>query len=373
MFIFRYRLTGAFSMQRKRERNAFTLVELLVVIGIIAVLIAILLPALAAARKAAQAAACMSNMRQWGMALQAYVDQNKGALPQKGPSGQQSSPIGPYKPTDPNACYVTGLDDPSLWYNALPPYMNQTAYADMINLWVTGGPPPPYPGGGASIWICPSSLSPSVRIPPPSGGPPDVLFVSAGPPTSTYPVVAEPRYYTLSGSTKVGKPGGKGFTGSFPFFSSYAFNSKLLQVYSNGNNVTPSGPPKINMSQIAPSSEVVTMTEKVAFAGETAATNDAAVQEWITNAPTYAQENAGTNVFIDQYGATSNVSQPGADWTRFTTRHNHGGHLLFADGHVQWFQWPEVQVGRDQYSLGQNQWDWNQHGKVVWSALGPVQ
>ncbi|MDB5354773.1 MAG: putative major pilin subunit [Phycisphaerales bacterium] len=64
-----------------RSRGAFTLVELLVVIGIITVLIAILLPALQGARKQAQRIKCQSNFRNILMGIQMYLGENKAYLP----------------------------------------------------------------------------------------------------------------------------------------------------------------------------------------------------------------------------------------------------------------------------------------------------
>ena len=60
---------------------AFTLVELLVVVGIIAILVALLLPALSRARKQALQVACSSNLRQLGAGFIAYASANKGWFP----------------------------------------------------------------------------------------------------------------------------------------------------------------------------------------------------------------------------------------------------------------------------------------------------
>src|SRR3954464_6442050 len=78
------RLKGIVHMPATRTRRvagAFTLVELLVVIGIIAILIAILMPALRRARESANGIACSSNQRQIMLAFLMFAADNKGHLP----------------------------------------------------------------------------------------------------------------------------------------------------------------------------------------------------------------------------------------------------------------------------------------------------
>jgi prepilin-type N-terminal cleavage/methylation domain-containing protein len=141
-------------------RRAFTLIELLVVIAIIAILAALLLPALSKAKDRAKLIACTSNLRQWGMAIRMYIDDNGDRIPRDGmdTSGQYPGSNG-------------AENDLNAWFNLLPPYMGEKNLKDYFPPAVAlpGNPVlraelVPFPGGKGKIWHCPSAFMSSGTI-----------------------------------------------------------------------------------------------------------------------------------------------------------------------------------------------------------------
>ena len=118
-----------------RGAAAFTLTELVVVIAVIGVLAGLLLPMFAQVRARGLSTQCVSNLRQWGLALTLYANDNNGYYPRR---GQGIQPLG----------QITPSDD---WFNALPPYAGQPSFLTLVN---AGNPPKP---GDHSIFVCPAA------------------------------------------------------------------------------------------------------------------------------------------------------------------------------------------------------------------------
>ena len=100
----------------RAPREAFTLIELLVVIAIIAVLAGLSLSAMGKVQASRGQVESAARLRQWGVALGAYVGANDGDLPRRGQGIQP----------------VTRLDRPEDWFNALPPYLGQPGYGALV-------------------------------------------------------------------------------------------------------------------------------------------------------------------------------------------------------------------------------------------------
>jgi len=101
------------------KRAAFTLVELLVVIGIIAILTALLLPALNKARQQAVTLKCLANLRTLGQATAMYMVQFKGAWPYP----TSAFPLPPGSGTPPAGSPLDGMQENICWYTALDPFL----------------------------------------------------------------------------------------------------------------------------------------------------------------------------------------------------------------------------------------------------------
>jgi prepilin-type N-terminal cleavage/methylation domain-containing protein/prepilin-type processing-associated H-X9-DG protein len=114
-----------------KAARAFSLIELLVAIAVIAILAALLLSALACAKGKAQAIECRNNLKQWGVATHAFAADHDDYLPKDGSFSGSSTDEG--------------------WYIDLPRALNLPSYHEMP--WRTNADIDP----GHCIWICPSN------------------------------------------------------------------------------------------------------------------------------------------------------------------------------------------------------------------------
>lgn len=145
----------------RRVRGAFTLVELLVVIGVIAILISLLLPALGRAKEQANRTKCLANVRTLNQALMTYITENRGCLPDASPSnGSGLSPR--HSKAFPPATY-SAYGSPHTSYSRITgsPVAGIPADSGAYILPTIGELLLPYLGGkggtGKESWRCPSA------------------------------------------------------------------------------------------------------------------------------------------------------------------------------------------------------------------------
>ncbi len=119
-----------------KQRDAFTLTELLVLLPVVAMVGTLLFASLDSSKQTLQAAQCLSNMRQWGLAMGMYANDYHDYIPYEGGSPP-----------------IDGVfNSASAWYNILPHYIGQPALKDLYN-----SVPPNIPlPGQRSIYVCPS-------------------------------------------------------------------------------------------------------------------------------------------------------------------------------------------------------------------------
>lgn len=118
---------------------AFSLIELMIVIGIMVVLGGLLVPAVEVLRERGKASECTNNLRQWGQGFSMYLDEHRGIFPGDG--------------TESGSGDTADIGVADAWFNVVPPYINLDSY----NALEAKGQVP-CAGIGKSPFICPKSI-----------------------------------------------------------------------------------------------------------------------------------------------------------------------------------------------------------------------
>jgi prepilin-type N-terminal cleavage/methylation domain-containing protein/prepilin-type processing-associated H-X9-DG protein len=162
-------LCQAFPALKKQKIAAFTLIELLVVIAIIVILAALILPALAKSKEEGYKTGCLSNLRQWGLAMSMYLDDSSQVFPDAKLTNGSAGLPSDFDEDTPRwsdladaAAAGSGM---AVWYNVLPPFINDQP------LWHYAANPTNFVNN-PGIFNCPTSsargtdpaLNPYVRV-----------------------------------------------------------------------------------------------------------------------------------------------------------------------------------------------------------------
>ncbi|MBC8105624.1 MAG: type II secretion system protein [Anaerolineae bacterium] len=294
-----------------RKRNGFTLVELLVVIGIIALLVGILLPALGRARAQANLVWCQSNMRQMGTAITMYAQTHKDRLP----LGYWEGDFGTFK----------GATD---WGWLILPYLKKGSSGVYADLDPTG------------IWTLYKDKDTI------SGNRPDLPWFDSEK-VQTYGV--HPQLFR---------------------FAAGAVDRNTLQYFGSALDVGPEndGMKPFKLGQIRRSSEMIMMMDAVQFSDQLAFGGNT----WGSDATLYAIQSASTSYcqnwatlkdceqqfpngpdagFNKDYLSHPELQTHGSPATgtgtsiRFRHMKNTAANALFADGHVSTFRWKRPGFG----------------------------
>lgn len=118
--------------------SGFSLIELIVVVGIIALLAGMVIPTIGRVRENGKSTECVNNLRQIGQGFALYVDEHRGIFPGDGTAGGVGT--------------EADIAQADAWYNVIPPYLQMDSYKTLSERGRV-----PCPGSGKSLFICPNS------------------------------------------------------------------------------------------------------------------------------------------------------------------------------------------------------------------------